>query len=89
MPPRGSRTPSRSSPPPEVPALSEPRIIVRENGSLRIEGDIPLFDAEGNRLPTPEGRPYSLCRCGRSKNKPFCDASHKEPPWDGSLGRKE
>lgn len=65
--------------------MSEAKIIVRPGGSLKVEGDIPLFDGDGNRIPTPEGRPYSLCRCGHSKRKPFCDASHREIEWDGSL----
>jgi len=69
--------------------VSDVKIIVRPNGSLKVEGDVPLFDDEGNRLVTPEGRPYSLCRCGHSRNKPFCDASHKNIDWDGSLGRRE
>ena len=68
--------------------MSEVKITVRP-GSLKVEGDVPLFDADGNRIPTPEGRPYSLCRCGHSKNKPFCDSSHKTIEWDGSLGTKE
>ena len=69
--------------------MSDAKIIVRPNGSLRIEGDIPLFDNDGNRIPTPEGRPYSLCRCGHSKNKPFCDASHKNIEWAGALCPRE
>ena len=69
--------------------MSDAKIIVRPNGSLRIEGDIPLFDNDGNRIPTPEGRPYSLCRCGHSKNKPFCDASHKNIEWYGALCPRE
>lgn len=62
------------------------KITVRADASLKVEGGVPLFDADGNEIPTPEGRPYSLCRCGRSKNKPFCDSSHRDPAWNGSLG---
>ena len=65
--------------------MSEARITIRDNGSLKVEGDIPLFDFEGNRIPTPEGKPYALCRCGLSKRKPFCDASHREAAWVGTL----
>lgn len=65
--------------------MSEVRITIRENGSLKVEGDVPLFDAQGNRIPTPEGRPYALCRCGLSKRKPFCDTSHRDSGWDGAL----
>jgi len=66
--------------------VSDAKIIVRPHGSLKVEGDIPLFDSDGNRIPTPEGRPYSLCRCGHSRNKPFCDSSHKDCVWDPTLG---
>jgi CDGSH-type Zn-finger protein len=63
--------------------VSDAKITVRP-GSLRVEGGVPLFDSEGNRIPTPEGA-YSLCRCGQSKNKPFCDSTHKTCGWDGTL----
>lgn len=50
-------------------------IKVNDNGSYRISGEVELLDAEGNRFTTKES--FSLCRCGLSKNKPFCDGSHK------------
>jgi CDGSH iron-sulfur domain-containing protein 3 len=65
--------------------MSEPRITVRGTGSLKVEGDIPLFDEAGNQIPTPEGRPYSLCRCGQSQRKPFCDGAHNSCEWDPAL----
>lgn len=65
--------------------VTEPRITVRPNASLKVEGGIPLFDNEGRQIPTPEDRPYALCRCGASKRKPFCDASHKDCDWDGTI----
>lgn len=61
--------------------MSEVKITVSENGFLKVEGDVPLFDAEGNRIETREGKPYYLCRCGLSANKPFCDSSHKKQGW--------
>jgi len=65
---------------------SEMKIIVNNNASLRVEGGVPLFDHEGNRIQTPEGRPfYSLCRCGQSSRKPFCDGAHNRCDFDGSL----
>ena len=53
------------------------KITVLSNGSLKIEGDFEVTDREGN-IYNLQGRPIiSLCRCGRSANKPFCDGSHK------------
>ncbi len=51
-------------------------ITVRDNGSYRVSGSVRLVDAEGNAFEVEET--FSLCRCGASKNKPFCDGSHKE-----------
>ncbi len=53
-------------------------IKVRENGSYLVEGeDVTLVDWLGRSYPLAK-RPFALCRCGHSKKKPFCDASHRE-----------
>lgn len=49
-------------------------IKVMDNGPLRVSG-VTLVDAEGNPIETKEQ--YSLCRCGLSDKKPFCDGTHK------------
>ncbi|MCT2536124.1 CDGSH iron-sulfur domain-containing protein [Aquibacillus koreensis] len=51
-------------------------IQVRDNGSILVKGDVELLDAEGNVYETKPA--FSLCRCGASSNKPFCDGSHKK-----------
>ena len=56
--------------------MTELKITVRENGPYRVEGDIPLFDHLGNLIQPPKPGGYSLCRCGDSANKPFCDGTH-------------
>jgi CDGSH-type Zn-finger protein len=54
------------------------KIIVNNNGSLRVEGeDIELTDANGNRYNLNGRTKISLCRCGLSNTKPFCDATHR------------
>ena len=57
--------------------MSKSKITVTLNGSLKVEGDVGLVDHEGREIPTREGVPFFLCRCGASENKPFCDGSHK------------
>ncbi|MDP4171234.1 MAG: CDGSH iron-sulfur domain-containing protein [Bacillota bacterium] len=55
--------------------MSKVQIKVNDNGSLRVTGEIELLDGEGNVIETKPA--FSLCRCGQSKNMPFCDGSHK------------
>ncbi len=55
---------------------AHPSIIVRRNGPIYFRGDIEICDSNGNPL-AQEGR-VALCRCGASKNKPYCDNSHLE-----------
>jgi CDGSH iron-sulfur domain-containing protein 3 len=53
-------------------------IKVRDDGPYKVTGPVRLIDAEGNELAYDDSRPIVLCRCGQSRTKPFCDASHKE-----------
>lgn len=53
------------------------KITVRNNGPLRLEGDFTIYDMEGNAFDLAGRTAVSLCRCGHSQNKPFCDSSHK------------
>lgn len=73
------------------------RIVVRKNGSYRVEGGIPL--AHKLQVVSEFGEPlawqkigeteqhdedYSLCRCGQSSQFPFCDSTHREVGFDGT-----
>ncbi len=53
------------------------KVTCNNNGPLRLEGDIKLYDQEGNLFDLAGRTVVSLCRCGSSENKPFCDGSHK------------
>ncbi|MBM4762199.1 CDGSH iron-sulfur domain-containing protein [Bacillus sp. B15-48] len=55
--------------------MSKVQIKVNDNGSLRIIGEVELRDGEGNIYETKPT--FSLCRCGLSNKKPFCDGAHK------------
>jgi CDGSH-type Zn-finger protein len=57
--------------------MASTKITVNSNGSLRVEGDFEITDKDGNVYGLQGRTSVTLCRCGRSNNKPFCDASHK------------
>ena len=52
------------------------KVTVNNNGPIRIEGDFEIYDAEGNKYGLAGRTVISLCRCGKSENKPFCDGKH-------------
>lgn len=57
--------------------MATTKITVNSNGSLKVDGDFEIVDSEGNVYGLQGRTLLSLCRCGRSNNKPFCDGSHK------------
>lgn len=57
--------------------MATTRITVLSNGSLKIEGDFEIVDKNGNLYDLAGRTVVSICRCGLSTNKPFCDGSHK------------
>ena len=72
----------------------ENKIVVSKNGPYLVTGNVPLsiqvitpnkgfsWDwVEGKKFPA--GSEYALCRCGHSKNKPFCDGTHEKIGFDG------
>jgi len=83
---------------------SRPRVVVSNNGPYLVSGDVPLAkqtivtDGEGESQQWRQGDAfpaqdsYQLCRCGKSKTKPFCDGTMrrsvstapKPPPHDVS-----
>ena len=58
----------------------ENRITVRENGPLLCTGDIEVVAEDGYVFGKSDE--FALCRCGESKNRPFCDGSHKEAGFE-------
>jgi CDGSH-type Zn-finger protein len=53
------------------------KITIRNNGSIRIEGEFTIFDQDGRPFDLAGRTAISLCRCGQSTTKPFCDSTHK------------
>ena len=56
--------------------MSDVKIIVRRNGPYLVQGPVTLIDADGNQYDLTGKQQFSLCRCGASVNKPFCDGTH-------------
>ena len=57
--------------------MADVKITVKTNGPYRIEGAVKLVDLEGKEWDVSAKPAFSLCRCGHSANKPFCDGTHK------------
>ena len=53
------------------------KISIRPNGPYLVEGDdVTVVDWNGATYQIAK-RPFALCRCGGSANRPFCDGSHR------------
>src|SRR5207249_3694491 len=66
---------------PSIGVVEDPRMGV--SGPLWVRGGIPVLSADGTPYETRNR--MTLCRCGASRNKPFCDGSHarigfRDPP---------
>jgi CDGSH-type Zn-finger protein len=72
--------------------MADVKITVRPNGPFRVEGpvdSVELVDATGAAFDlgakVRDGRlSFSLCRCGGSVNKPFCDGTHSKIGFQGA-----
>ena len=65
--------------------MAAAKISVMNNGSLRVEGDFEIVDQEGRPFGLAGRGKVSLCRCGHSSNKPFCDGTHKTCGFESTL----
>jgi CDGSH-type Zn-finger protein len=57
--------------------MNKTKVTINSNGSVKLEGDFEIVDATGGTYGLQGRTVISLCRCGRSSNKLFCDGSHK------------
>lgn len=69
--------------------MASTRITVRENGPLLIEGDFEIVDAQGKIFGLAGRQRVTLCRCGQSNDKPFCDGTHKACAFASIVVAKE
>lgn len=75
--------------------MSNKKIVISDNGPYLVYGGIPLEELiieetekgniykQGRKFPVKDF--YALCRCGKSKNKPFCDGMHAKTNFNGRL----
>lgn len=65
-------------------------IICNNNGPLRVSGEnIVIKDAAGHTFGLAGRTVVSLCRCGLSANKPFCDGSHARVGFESVIEARE
>lgn len=78
--PSGALTYERKDSGPAEAPSSNAVISVVKDGPLYVRGALDLTDYEGRPFDTSPRA--ALCRCGMSKNKPFCDNSHIEAGFE-------
>ena len=60
------------------------KITVNDHGPIRIEGEMTICDATGKEYGLGGRSVISLCRCGLSANKPFCDGQHSAQGFESA-----
>lgn len=63
---------------PQIGLVEDPKADC--SGPLWVQGGIPVTGADGQPYQTRNR--VTLCRCGKSANKPFCDGTHIETGFD-------
>lgn len=63
----------------EMETKNDIEIQIHKNGPLFIAGNLTVV-RDDKRENRPDGAAF--CRCGKSKNQPYCDGSHMEQPFE-------
>lgn len=50
------------------------------DGPLLVRGPFRMVDQDGQEIVVDRGT-VALCRCGRSRSRPFCDGTHRAAGW--------
>jgi CDGSH-type Zn-finger protein len=61
------------------------RITPYRDGPLLVRGPVTITDQDGREIEVRQGT-IALCRCGRSRRKPFCDGMHKQTGFRAASG---
>ena len=64
------------------------RITPYRDGPLLVRGPFTLTDQDGRDIEVHQGT-IALCRCGRSRRKPFCDGMHKAVGFRAESGAQQ
>jgi CDGSH-type Zn-finger protein len=65
------------------------KVTISNHGPIRLEGEFTIQDAQGNAYGLGGRTVISLCRCGLSENKPFCDGAHKRGGWQSECAARD
>ena len=63
-------------------------ITPHRDGPLLVRGDFRLVDQDGREID-PGRDTVALCRCGKSRLRPFCDGTHKLVRFKAPSGREQ
>jgi CDGSH-type Zn-finger protein len=65
--------------------MADTKVSCINHGPLRVSGSFVITDAQGNAFDLAGREAISLCRCGASGNKPFCDGSHRTTGFQSEI----
>ena len=57
--------------------MTDVTIKPMENGPYIVTGPVTIVDADGNEYDVSGKKSVALCRCGKSRTRPYCDGTHK------------
>ena len=63
------------------------RITAYRDGPFLVRGPVEIVDQDGNEIRV-DRRTVALCRCGKSRLRPFCDGTHKLVRFKAPSGRE-
>ena len=69
--------------------MTATKITINSNGNIRVEGDFEIVDPTGKPFGLAGRTTISLCRCGQSANKPFCDGSHNRVGFNDPVAARD
>ena len=56
--------------------MDDATITPYRNGPYLVRGHFTIVDQDGDEIEVTRGT-VALCRCGKSRTRPFCDGTHK------------